>query len=99
MSETAAVSAVTHTLHSGQAGNELAGAKEKRTRDSGGGKGKLEKSVRMCRTKGAYWYEKLLNLLQSVTHPGVGLSRRGEHLDEDVQVFVQVVIFRLAALP
>lgn len=49
--------------------------------------------------RGTYWYEKLLDLLQSVTHPGVGLSRRGEHLDEDVQVFVQVVIFGLAALP
>lgn len=34
-----------------------------------------------------------------MTHPGVGLGRWGEHLNEDVQVFVQVVIFGLAALP
>lgn len=46
-----------------------------------------------------YWDEKLLDFLQRVTHPGIGLSRGGEHLDEDVQVFVQVVILGLAALP
>lgn len=46
-----------------------------------------------------YGNKELLDFLQRVTHPGVGLSRRGEHLDEDVQVFVQVVIFGLAALP
>lgn len=46
-----------------------------------------------------YRYEKLLDLLQSVTHPGIGLSRGSEHLDEDVQVFVQVLIFGLSALP
>lgn len=44
-------------------------------------------------------YEKLFDLLQSVTHPGVSLSWRREHLDEDVQVFAQVVILGLAALP
>ena len=55
--------------------------------------------VCMCGKKGTYWYEKLLDLLQSVTHPSVGLGWRGEHLDEDVQVFVQVVVLRLAALP
>jgi len=53
---------------------------------------------REWRVRGTYWYEKLLDLLQSVAHPGVGLGRRGEHLDEDVQVFVQVVVFGLAAL-
>lgn len=34
-----------------------------------------------------------------MAHPGVGLGRRGEHLDEDMQVFAQMVILGLAALP
>lgn len=58
-----------------------------------------EEKEKVCVCVWTYWYEKLLDLLQGVTHPGVGLRRRGEHLDEDVQVFVQVVIFGLATLP
>lgn len=61
-------------------------------------KGKAKRGV-CVRRKGTYWYEKLLDLLQSVTHPGVRLGWWGEDLNEDVQVFVQVVIFGLAALP
>jgi len=46
-----------------------------------------------------YGDQELLDLLQGVAHPGVGLGRRGEHLDEDVQVFVQVLVLGLGALP
>lgn len=46
-----------------------------------------------------YRNKKLFDFLQCVAHPGVGLGRWGEHLDEHVQVFVQVLIFGLAALP
>lgn len=78
----------------------MAGAKEQLQRDSGGGKRKARECVCVCvRKKGTYWYEKLLDLLQSVTHPGICLSWRSEHLNEDVQVFIQVVIFGLATLP
>lgn len=62
-------------------------------------RGEARGSLCVWRENETYWYEKLLDLLQSMTHPGVGLSRRSEHLDEDVQVFVQVVVFGLAALP
>lgn len=50
-------------------------------------------------SEGTYWDEKFLDLLQSVTHPCVGLRRWGKHLDEDVQVLVQVLVLCLAALP
>lgn len=63
------------------------------------GKKKARMCVCSCTKKRTYWYEKLLDLFQCVTHPGVGLSWRGKHLDEDVQVLVQVVIFGLATLP
>lgn len=95
MSESSSRStAATLQLHSGQAGNE---AKEQ-LHARGGGK-KEANSHCKCVENGLYRYEKLLDLLQSVTHPGVGLSRWSEHLDKDVQVFVQVMIFGLAALP
>lgn len=55
--------------------------------------------VCLCAERGTYWDEKFLDLLQSVTHPCIGFSRRSKHLDEDVQVLVQVVVLGLAALP
>ncbi|TNN66907.1 hypothetical protein EYF80_022824 [Liparis tanakae] len=43
--------------------------------------------------------KKPFQIAGGVAHPGVGLGRRGEHLDEDVQVFVQVLVLGFGALP
>lgn len=43
--------------------------------------------------------EEFFDLFKSMAHAGIGLSRWSKHLDEDVQVFVQVMIFGLATLP
>ena len=52
-----------------------------------------------CVGVSTHWYEELLDLLQCVTHPVVGLCRGSEYFYEDMEVLVQVLIFGLSALP
>lgn len=53
----------------------------------------------VCVGVSTYRYEELLDLLQCMTHPIVGLCRGSEHFYEDMEVLVQVLIFGLSALP
>lgn len=43
--------------------------------------------------------EELLDLLQGVSHAGVGLRRWGEDLNEDMEVIVEVEVLGFSAFP